>query len=761
MKPTEGRQRVVIEEIQPQVNCGRYPARRFLGDQVTVTAAIFSDGHDHVAAELLFKREGEKEWRATPMTALVNDMWTASFTVDALGPWCFTLRGWVDHFATWCADLRKRLAAQATQSGLAAASVPPRDPATSTAANPDAANPPTNASGQDIPLAYTIGASLLDRVAERAAALDKKSSDAKTLKAAAANLRSLAAQKLPIYGANVPDIDALESLAARYPDLTFATLAGKELPLWVDRERVRFSAWYELFPRSTAPAAKENQPDPSRHGTFADVETLLPEIAAMGFDILYMPPIHPIGRAFRKGKNNAVTAEGDDVGSPWAIGDAKSKAPGGGGHKSINPALGDYASFDHLVAATRSQGMEIALDIAFQVSPDHPWVTEHPDWFLHRPDGTIQYAENPPKKYQDIYPLNFESADWKALWDELRSVFQFWIDRGVKVFRVDNPHTKALPFWEWCIAELHTTTPEVLFLAEAFTRPHVMYSLAKGGFSQSYTYFTWRTEKQELQAYFEDITRPPVSDFFTPNVWPNTPDILHASLQEGGRPAFISRLILATTLAASYGVYGPAYELGENVPAKPGSEEYLNSEKYQLRHWDRRAPNSLAPLVTLLNKIRRANPALQRDNSLHFHPVDNPWIICYSKTTLPPPQPMTLAEADALSGGAHAAHRGAALPKAPASIGNGASGNAVAAPAEGGAAPEPPNVILIVVNLDPHNDQAGWVDLDLKELGIGHDETFDVEDLLTGARYQWRDRSNYVALHPNAIPAHILRVTRR
>ena len=345
----------------------------------------------------------------------------------------------------------------------------------------------------------------------------------------------------------------------------------------------------------------------------------------MGFDILYMPPIHPIGKAFRKGPNNNVNAGPDDEGSPWAIGSSE------GGHKAIHPKLGTFATFDHLVTAIHANGMELAMDIAFQCSPDHPWVKEHPDWFIHRPDGTIQYAENPPKKYQDIYPLNFESPDWRGLWDELRSVFQFWIDRGVRVFRVDNPHTKALPFWEWCITDLHKDSPDVLFLAEAFTRPHIMYSLAKGGFSQSYTYFTWRTQKAELQSYFEEITKPPVSDFFTPNVWPNTPDILHASLQTGGRPAFMQRLILATTLAASYGIYGPAFELGENIPAKPGSEEYLNSEKYQIRRWDRSAPRSLAPLVTRLNQIRRTNPALQSDLSLHFHEVDNPQILCYSK----------------------------------------------------------------------------------------------------------------------------------
>ena len=693
MKPEEGRKRVIIEAIQPQVDCGRYPVRRIIGDQIAISAAIFSDGHDHVAARLLFKHESERQWRSTPMTALVNDLWSAGFTVEQLGAWTYTIQAWVDHFDTWCDDLKKRLAAQP-------------DPASPDPARRDL--PP-----QDIPVAFEIGAQLLDQTAARAGASGKesKSVDVNRLKTIAASLRALAGQKLALY--EYPLSPEIEQLAARYPDLAFASDA-KELRLWVDRERARFSSWYELFPRSAAPTAKEDRP--ARHGTFADVELLLPEIAAMGFDILYLPPIHPIGRAFRKGPNNSTTPGPDAEGSPWAIGDSRIGDllvdPCEGGHKSIHPSLGTPADFDRLLAATRANGMELALDIAFQCSPDHPWVTEHPDWFLHRPDGTIQYAENPPKKYQDIYPLNFESPDWRALWDELRSVFQFWIDRGVRVFRVDNPHTKTFAFWEWCLADLRTEAPDVIFLAEAFTRPHVMYALAKGGYTQSYTYFTWRTEKSELQSYFEEITGPPVSDFFTPNVWPNTPDILHASLQTGDRPAFMQRVILATTLAASYGIYGPAFELCENLPIRPGSEEYLNSEKYQVRHWDRSAAHSIAPLIARLNQIRRTNPALQSDLSLHFHNVDNPQLIAYSKS------------APAVDGG-------------------------------------PPNVILTVVNLDPHNEQAGWVDLDLKQLGIGHDEFFDVEDLLTSAHYQWHDRSNYVALRPAIMPAHVLRVTRK
>jgi starch synthase (maltosyl-transferring) len=669
MKPSEGRKRVIIEEIQPQVNAGRYPARRFIGDAVTISAAIFSDGHDHVAAQVLYKHDSDSTWRKVPMTATTNDLWTASFTVDRLGTWSYSIQAWVDHFDTWCSDLKKRLEAQPSP------------------ANPDA--PP-----QDIPLALRTGALLLEATQKRS-----KRPDTQQLKNIVASLRWMADKGSETY--EYPLSPEIEEIGARYPDLRFAS-ASARFDLWVDRERARFSSWYELFPRSTSP-------DPTRHGTLKDVEALLPEIAGMGFDILYMPPIHPIGLAYRKGPNNNVIAGPDDEGSPWAIG-----APEGG-HKSIHAKLGTLADFDSLVAAAAADRLELALDIAFQCSPDHPWVKEHPEWFLHRPDGTIQYAENPPKKYQDIYPLNFESTDWRGLWEELYSVFDFWIQRGVRVFRVDNPHTKALPFWEWVITKIHKDHPDVIFLAEAFTRPHVMYSLAKGGFTQSYTYFTWRTAKAEIQTYFEEITQPPVSDFFTPNVWPNTPDILHASLQTGHRPAFMQRLILATTLSANYGIYGPAYELGENLPAKPSpgkteSEEYLNSEKYEIRRWDRAASHSIAPLVARMNHIRRANRALQSDQSLHFHAVDNGQILCYSK-------------------------RAPGLPG------------------------EPDNVILIAINLDPAQEQGGWIDLDLKQLGIAHDETFDVEDLLTGQHYQWHDRSNYVALRPDVMPAHVFRVT--
>lgn len=675
MKPSQGRSRVVIEEIAPQINGGRYPACRIVGDDVTVTAGVFGDGHDHIAARLLYRHATERRWRFVPMSPLGNDVWTAAFRVDKLGTWKFTVLGWVDHFDTWCSDLRKRLAAQ-----------------------PDPENPKTTDVPQDIPVALQTGALLIEKAARRASG-----SDARQLFEVVSSLRVLAAQNSAMY--EYPLNAETEALVERYPDHQFATLAEPELPLWVDRERARFSSWYELFPRSQSPV-------PGQHGTFADVEAQLPEIAAMGFDILYMPPIHPIGSAYRKGKNNSTTALEGDVGSPWAIGAAPTP-DNEGGHKAILPELGTLTDFDHLVDAAASHNMEIAMDIAFQCSPDHPWVKAHPEWFIIRPDGTIQYAENPPKKYQDIYPLNFESSNWRGLWDELYSVFLFWIKRGVKVFRVDNPHTKALPFWEWCIGELRDLYPDVIFLAEAFTRPHIMYSLAKGGFTQSYTYFTWRTSKPELQAYLEEITQAPVSDFFQPNFWPNTPDILHKSLQDGGRPAFMQRVILAATLTANYGIYGPAYELGENIPARPSpgkteSEEYMDSEKYEIRQRSRNQPGSLVPLITLLNTIRRQNVALQSNRSLRFHPVDNPNLICYSKSAID------------------------------------------AAGAQ--------NTILVAVNLDPYNEQAGWIDLDLKALGIAYGQNFDVEDLLTGVHYTWRDRSNYVALRPQVLPAHVFRV---
>jgi starch synthase (maltosyl-transferring) len=426
----------------------------------------------------------------------------------------------------------------------------------------------------------------------------------------------------------------------------------------------------------------------------------------MGFDVLYLPPIHPIGRDHRKGRNNSETAGPDDPGSPWAIGAAE------GGHTAIHPELGTFEDFRRLVVRARGCGLEIALDLAYQCAPDHPYVREHPEWYRRRPDGTIQYAENPPKKYQDIYPFDFDSADWRGLWNELLGVVRFWMGEGVRIFRVDNPHTKPFPFWEWAIEEIHRTDPDVIFLAEAFTRPKVMYRLAKLGFTQSYTYFTWRNTKAELIEYFTELTRPPVSEFFRANLWPNTPDILHRYLQDGGRPAFAARLVLAATLGANYGIYGPAYELVEHQSAAPGSpppasEEYLNAEKYEIKHWDLGRPDSLRGLIAIVNAIRREYRALQRDDALVFHGIDNDQLICYSKTS-----------------------------------------------PDGG----PP--VLVVVNLDPHFAQAGWTALSLPALGLGPDEPFAVTDLVSGARYTWRGGRNYVSLRPAEQPGHIFRVER-
>jgi starch synthase (maltosyl-transferring) len=474
--------------------------------------------------------------------------------------------------------------------------------------------------------------------------------------------------------------DLLE-LMWRSAERRFVSRYAIEVFIEVDRKKAAFSTWYEMFPRSA--------------GTLTDVERALPRIAKMGFDVLYLPPIHPIGSTFRKGKNNRETADEHDTGSPWAIGNTE------GGHKSIHPELGTMEDFERLVTAAQEHGIEIALDVAFQASPDHPYVSEHADWFLARPDGTIQYAENPPKKYQDIYPFHFETEAWRELWSELCDVFRFWIGKGVRVFRVDNPHTKPLPFWHWCIRALKNEFPELIFLAEAFTRPKIMYWLAKCGFTQSYTYFAWRNTKYELTEYFSEITKPPVSDFFRPNAWPNTPDILTEYLQYGGRAAFVIRLMLASTLSSNYGIYGPAFERMVHVAREPGSEEYFDSEKYQVIDWGT-SDDDLSDLIAAVNRIRRENPSLQQNLTLQFHETDNDQIVCFSKSA-----------AD--------------------------------------------NVIVSIVNVDPQNAQSGWVTLDFP--GVGR--SFQVHDLLSNARHTWHSGRNFVKLDPNVVPAHIFRIRRK
>ena len=648
-KPSEGRSRVVIDNVAPEVSCGRFPIKRVIGDLVTVEADVFGDGHDEVRARLLWKRDGDRAWKSVEMQPLGNDRWRGNFPVTEAGRYRYTLAGEEDHFGTWQHDLKKRQEAQ-----------------------------------QDLKLPFASGAILLEQVAGRAS---KK--DAARLTAWATALRDGTDDAATAQLALEPAID---EVVKRYPNAILETRYDRELEVVVDRERARFSSWYELFPRSWSTV-------PGQHGTLRDVANRLEYVASMGFDVLYLPPISPVGKSFRKGKNNAVEAAPGDEGSPWAIGSAE------GGHTAIHPALGTVADFKALVARAVELKMEIALDIAFQCSPDHPWVTEHPEFFKKRPDGSIQYAENPPKKYQDIYPLDFESTNWQGLWDALKGVFTYWIDQGVRIFRVDNPHTKAFPFWQWVIPELKAEHPDALFLAEAFTRPRVMERLAKVGFTQSYTYFTWRTTKAELTEYLTELTATPVKEYFQPNFWPNTPDILPAGLQTGGLPAFRSQLVLAGTMTASYGIYGPAFELGDNTPTRPGSEEYLDSEKYEIKQWNLEDPASLRPLITQLNQIRQQNKALQSNERLHFHETDNPLLICYSKQT-----------------------------------------------ADGS------NRILTIVNLDSSLVQTGFVTLDMSVLGMGADDSFVVEDLLSGASYRWQGPRNYVALRPAEAPAHIFKL---
>jgi starch synthase (maltosyl-transferring) len=642
--------RVVIERLTPEIDGGRFAIKRVVGETVVVEADVFADGHDQIGCQILHGLDGSK-LETAPMALVNNDRWRGEFSVTELGRHHYTVEAWIDRFQTWRSSLAKKISA-----------------------------------GQDVAIDLLSGAGLIEGAAARA-----EGNHAELLWTWARRLRENASQDS---GKTIALEAELLEVMKRYPERDSTCRYDKQLVAVVDRNKAHFSSWYEVFPRSCSPEA-------GRHGTFRDCEARLPYIASMGFDVVYLPPVHPIGKSFRKGKNNSVSAGPADVGSPWAIGSAE------GGHKSIHPELGTLEDFRRFVEKAQDHGLEVALDIAFQCTPDHPYVRDHQEWFRTRPDGTIQYAENPPKKYQDIYPLDFESPQWKTLWQELKSIFEFWIEQGVRSFRVDNPHTKPFAFWEWVIGEIKQQHPDVLFLAEAFTKPHVMYRLAKLGFSQSYTYFTWRNTKQELTDYFRELALTELKDYFRPNLWPNTPDILPEFLQVGGRPAFMVRLILAATLGASYGIYGPAFELCENAAIEPGSEEYLNSEKYELRYRNLDSPHSLRRLIAQLNRIRLENAALQSHQNLIFHEIDNPSLLCYSKAT------------DDLS-----------------------------------------NVIVVIVNLDCFQVQSGWVQLDLGSLGLDANHAFQVHDLLGHGQYLWQGSRNYVKLSPESLPAHILRVRR-
>ena len=628
--------RVVVENVYPEVDGGRFPIKRVVGEQVIVSADVHADGHDKVAAALLYRRAGDEAWSEVRMEGAGNDRWSAAFGVESLVDYEYTVDGWVDRFGTWRDELSKKFGA-----------------------------------GQDVSSELLEGSVLVRDVPEASAILGNA---------------TLPPDERVAIGLG----DELARAMAARPDRTRATQYDRVLRVMVERERARTGAWYEMFPRSAGT-------DPTRSATFDEAAARLPYVAGMGFDVLYLPPIHPIGRSFRKGRNNSLTAEPGDPGSPWAIGSDE------GGHMAVEPGLGTIEDFDRFVAAANRLGLEIALDLAYQASPDHPYAREHPEWFRRRPDGTIKYAENPPKKYQDIYPINFESEQWQELWIELKRIIEFWIEHGVQIFRVDNPHTKPYRFWQWALADIKRRHPDTVFLSEAFTRPTVMRYLAKSGFSQSYTYFTWRNTKQELTEYFTELSQTAVREYMRPNLFANTPDILHAYLQRGGRPAFQIRLVLAATLGASYGIYS-GYELSEHMPVREGSEEYLDSEKYQIKPRLFEEAGSLSELIGLINAIRREHPALQRDWGLRFHQTDNPELICYSKRS------------------------------------------------EDGA-----DVMLMVVNLDPFHMQHGFIQLPLAAWGSAA-ATLEVHDLISDEQYYWRGEWNYVRLDPQFQVAHILHV---
>jgi starch synthase (maltosyl-transferring) len=645
--------RVIVGHVRPQIDCGRFPIKRTAGESVIVTADILADGHDVLAAVVMHRRAGEDTWHETPMAPVANDEWRAVFIVETVDRYEYTIEAWIDRFATWRHDLSKKFGA-----------------------------------AQDVSSELLEGAALVRTAAGGGAAHATDDAAAELLELAI-SIEDVATE--PSVRVKVALGESLQRAMAQRADRGPATRFDRVLVVVVERERARFGAWYEMFPRSAGT-------DPSRSATFDQAAGRLPYVASMGFDVLYLPPIHPIGRSFRKGPNNSLTPGPDDPGSPWAIGSDE------GGHMAVEPGLGTIDDFDRFVAAAKEHRIEIALDLAYQASPDHPYVREHPEWFRHRPDGTIKYAENPPKKYQDIYPINFESHAWQALWHELKRIVEFWIGHGVTIFRVDNPHTKPFRFWEWALGEIRRAHPDVIFLSEAFTRPKIMRHLAKSGFSQSYTYFTWRNTRQELTEYFTELTQTDVREYMRANLFANTPDILHAYLQRGGRPAFQVRLVLAATLGATYGIYS-GYELAENVPVKEGSEEYVDSEKYQIRPRNLDQPGSLAQLAGRINTIRRAHPALQRDWGLRFHQTDNPEILCYSKRS-----------------------------------------------ADGS------DLVLVVVNLDPVHMQHGFLQLPLTGWGLAPHGSVTVLDLLSNEQYFWRGEWNYVRLDPGARTAHILHV---
>ncbi|WP_030549110.1 alpha-1,4-glucan--maltose-1-phosphate maltosyltransferase [Streptomyces albus] len=647
--------RIPVLDIRPLVDCGRRPAKAVAGESFEVTATVFREGHDAVAANVVLLDPSGRPGPWTPMRELApgTDRWGARVTPESEGRWSFTVEAWSDPVTTWRRHAQIKIPA-----------------------------------GIDTELVLAEGAALHEKAAVD---VPKRAGREAVLRAADALRDRDLSPADRLSAALAEDVSAA---LARHPLRELLTQT-RQFPLLVERRRALYGSWYEFFPRSEGAVTAPGEPPAG--GTLRTAAERLPAIAAMGFDVVYLPPVHPIGTAYRKGPDNTLTAGPHDVGSPWAIGSAE------GGHDAIHPGLGTFEDFDHFVARARALRMEVALDFALQCSPDHPWVREHPSWFHHRADGSIAFAENPPKKYQDIYPVAFD-ADMTGLVRETLRILRLWMDHGVRIFRVDNPHTKPVVFWERVIADINRRDPDVIFLAEAFTRPAMMHTLAAIGFQQSYTYFTWRETKEELTAYLTELSGDAAA-YMRPNFFANTPDILPGHLQEGGRPAFEARAVLAATLSPTWGIYS-GYELCENTPARPGSEEYLHSEKYELRprDWEtaEREGRTIAPLITALNRIRRRHPALQQLRDLHFHHADNDAVIAYSKRT-------------------HG---------------------------------DSPDVVLTVVNLDPHHTQEATVSLHMPELGLDWHESVPVRDELTGETYHW-GRDNYVRLDPGSRPAHV------
>jgi len=641
-----GLERVIVEHVTPEIDAGRFYIKKIPGETIRVEADIFADGHDHVRGRVLYKHENEKKWSFTPMHLMSNDRWWASFNVQKTGFYSYTVIGWVDHPLTWLEGFFKKYQ-----------------------------------DAQHLGVELLIGAAFLEAMLQQASKADQK-----LIKSIVSTLKD---ENKYDQAVNMALSKEVHHLIDEYPNLDHATTYLRELKVYVDREKAGFSSWYCFFPRSASPVE-------GKHGTFKDCEALLPRVAEMGFDVLYFPPIHPIGQTFRKGKNNTVNALPGDDGVPYAIGSAE------GGHKDILKDLGTLADFKHLLKEAASHGIEIAMDFAIQCSPDHPYVKQHPKWFKWRPDGTVQYAENPPKKYQDILPINFENDDWENLWKELKSIIDYWCEQGVKIFRVDNPHTKSFNFWEWCIAEVQKKYPGTIFLSEAFTKPKVMKELAKLGYTQSYTYYTWRNSKNEIIDYMNELTQGEMKDYYRPNFWTNTHDINPYGLQSGNEISFIIRYFMAATLSSNYGIFGPVYELMYHDPY-PGKEEYLNSEKYEVRHWDWSARNRLTDVITKVNAARKVNPALQHTNNIRFCETYNDQLMAYYKRT----------------------------------------GD---------------NHILCVVKLDPYSKQFGHIQVPLWELGVEPGQDFTVYDILTGNTYTWNQEWNYVQLEAWDLPAHLFRI---